>query len=421
MENDPLKVFWSWQSDVFPKSCRELIRSALADAVSAVGGDLGLEAADRPELDHDTKGEPGMVDIAAVILRKIAASAVFVADLTPLSEAANGKALPNPNVLVELGWAFHKPGLERVIGVLNTASGSEIEDLPFDIRHRRILTYNLPEDADEKTRAREHKRLTNSLRGALLTNLSASLTVAAAAVEVVGVPSKEGEPSIWATAADQITHHDAFGAAGKSVVNLIGGPRAYIRVIAAGWKDRPPRVSDIARLPQERVVWPRGGGSSGDFGACEEGFVRYWINGHEGGRPTTSDVSVYFTETGEFWVISGTAIGTASGRTMLRTDYVFQEWSDVMAKALAILDQFAADPVRKVEVGLTGLSDVHWPSAWASDSPLARRPAFKHASQSRNWDQQEQDRFLLDTCNSLRDLFGLPEVGPEELDRMLGR
>jgi hypothetical protein len=362
-----------------------------------------------------------MVEIAAVILRKIAASAVFVADLTPLARTPDGKALPNPNVLVELGWAFHKPGLERVIGVLNTASGSEIEDLPFDIRHRRILTYDLSEDADEKTRAKEYKNLLKSLRGALHTNLSVSLSEAAAAIEISGVPSKDGEPSIWATAADHITHHDAFGGAGRTVVTLIGGPRGYIRVIAAGWKERPPRVSDIARVPDERTVWPRGGGSSGDFGACEEGFVRYWINGKDGGRCTTSDVAVYFTETGEFWVISGTAIGTASERTMLRTDYLFKEWSDVMAKALAIFDQFGAGPARKVEVGLTGLSDVHWPSVWASESPPARRPAFRYVRQSRNWDGREQDQFLFEAYNALRDLFGLPVARPDEVDRMLGR
>jgi len=421
MASDSPKVFWSWQSDLFPKACRDFIRSALADAVGAVSTDLGLEDADRPELDHDTKGEAGMVDIAAVILRKIAASAVFVADLTPVAKAPDGKALPNPNVLVELGWAFYKPGLDRVIGVLNTASESDIENLPFDIRHRRVLTYHLEEEADEKTRTREYKRLVKSLTGALHTNLSASLNDVAAAVEIIGVTSKEGEPSIWATAAEAITHHDAFGGAGRTIVTLRGGPRGYVRVIPAGWKNRPPRVSDVARLRDGQTVWPRGGGTSGDFGACEEGFVRYWINGKEGDQNTTSDVALYFTETGEFWVISGTAIGVASGRAMLRTDFVFQEWSEAIVRSLVVFDQFGADAVRKVEVGFTGLKDVHWPSNWASESPPARRATFKHARQSRDWDLQKQDTFLLDAYNALRDLFGLVAVGPEEIARMLRR
>jgi hypothetical protein len=74
-----VKVFWSWQNDVTPKQNRHFIRNALADAVERVGDELGLEDADRPELDHDTLQTPGMADIAATILEKISRSAVFVA------------------------------------------------------------------------------------------------------------------------------------------------------------------------------------------------------------------------------------------------------------------------------------------------------------------------------------------------------
>jgi hypothetical protein len=101
-----MKVFWSWQSDVSPKTCRSFIRVALVAAIERVGVELGVEDADRPEIDHDTKGEAGMVDIPATILRKISEAAVFVADLMPIIRGQNGKALPNPNVCIELGWAM---------------------------------------------------------------------------------------------------------------------------------------------------------------------------------------------------------------------------------------------------------------------------------------------------------------------------
>jgi hypothetical protein len=105
-----LKVFWSWQDDLDPARHRHFIKTCLEEAVAQVGQELGLEDANRPELDHDTKNERGMVDIVATILRKIAESAVFVADVTPIGRSAGGKAVPNPNVLIELGWALREPG-----------------------------------------------------------------------------------------------------------------------------------------------------------------------------------------------------------------------------------------------------------------------------------------------------------------------
>ena len=136
-----MKVFWSWQNDIDPKSCRHFVRDALAEAVKEVGDEMGLDDAERPELDHDTKDEPGMVDIAATILNKASECAVFVADLTPIGRTDDGKALPNPNVLIELGWALNKPGFRRIIPIVNTANGFSPEDLPFDIRHKRVICY----------------------------------------------------------------------------------------------------------------------------------------------------------------------------------------------------------------------------------------------------------------------------------------
>src|SRR4051812_20666160 len=127
-----MKIFWSWQNDTPPRRNRHFIRAALSDAVTAVAGDFALDDAERPELDHDTKNTPGMAEIAATILDKIRSCAVFVADLTPIARSAEGKALPNPNVLIELGWALHKPGADRIIAVMNTADGWSAEDLPFD-------------------------------------------------------------------------------------------------------------------------------------------------------------------------------------------------------------------------------------------------------------------------------------------------
>src|SRR5450759_4670552 len=95
------KIFWSWQSDYSERTCRHFIRNALVEAIAQVVAESSLEDAERPEIDHDTKGERGMADIAVTILKKIASAAVFVADLTPIARSPKDKWLPNPNVMIE--------------------------------------------------------------------------------------------------------------------------------------------------------------------------------------------------------------------------------------------------------------------------------------------------------------------------------
>jgi len=63
-----VKVFWSWQSDVTPKENRWFIRDALVDAIKLAAIELAVAEAERPEIDQDTQGAAGMVDIAATIL-----------------------------------------------------------------------------------------------------------------------------------------------------------------------------------------------------------------------------------------------------------------------------------------------------------------------------------------------------------------
>ena len=44
-------------------------------------------------------------------------------------------------MLIELGYAIKALGPHRIVMVMNTAFGA-IEQLPFDLRLKRILTYN---------------------------------------------------------------------------------------------------------------------------------------------------------------------------------------------------------------------------------------------------------------------------------------
>jgi hypothetical protein len=66
-------------------------------------------------------------------------AAIF--DVTPVSTTAAGKELPNPNVMIELGYAIGKNGVDPLAMVMNTAHG-EPKDLPFDIRNRMVIRFH---------------------------------------------------------------------------------------------------------------------------------------------------------------------------------------------------------------------------------------------------------------------------------------
>jgi hypothetical protein len=46
---------------------------------------------------------------------------VFVADVTPINAGSDHRLCPNPNVLIELGYAVKALGWSRIVMVLNTA------------------------------------------------------------------------------------------------------------------------------------------------------------------------------------------------------------------------------------------------------------------------------------------------------------
>jgi hypothetical protein len=154
-------VFYSWQADLLNATNRGFIQEALEGAASAIASDASL--AIEPVVDRDTQGVPGSPDIAATIFAKIMTADVFVADVTIIGRT-DRRATPNPNVLIELGYALKALGHEKVILVFNRAFG-KIDELPFDLRARRVLAYDMP--ADEKARGPERKMLERQLEAAI--------------------------------------------------------------------------------------------------------------------------------------------------------------------------------------------------------------------------------------------------------------
>ena len=149
-------IFYSWQSDTRAAANRTLIQNALEAAAAELREDDSI--AIQPVVDRDTLAIPGAPDIAATILEKIDASAAIVSDVTIVNPSDSDRPSPNPNVLIELGYALKSLGERRVILVQNVFFGGP-ELLPFDLRQKRVLTYNSPPDADSRTEERHRLRV----------------------------------------------------------------------------------------------------------------------------------------------------------------------------------------------------------------------------------------------------------------------
>jgi hypothetical protein len=152
----PHTVFFSWQADRAPLNGRDLVEQALERAVARISEDTTVEKAVRDvAVDRDTKGLPGSPPIVDSIFHKIDKAAVFVPDLTFVGKRADGRPTPNPNVMIEYGWALKSLTHSRIVPVMNTAFGKPTAaSMPFDMRH--LLYPTVYSGSDTLSRDREY-------------------------------------------------------------------------------------------------------------------------------------------------------------------------------------------------------------------------------------------------------------------------
>lgn len=185
--------------DTHQSSGRHFVRDVLTNLAKDLNGVDKAEEAERPDLDeedggpdedrvdidHDTLGVGGSPRIADTILRKIEQAAVFVADVTPVGKTPGGKHLPNPNVMIELGYALRVMELERIVPVMNCAEGAALKNLPFDLRHWRApVNYSLSRDAGDD-RVEVANQLKDDLRRVIQQGLWAAAKASASETDVL--------------------------------------------------------------------------------------------------------------------------------------------------------------------------------------------------------------------------------------------
>jgi len=159
-----MKIFYSWQSDLDKKSNQYFLKDRLKEVIKGINGNLFSPV----RLDHDTKNESGSPEIKQTIFNKIDSTDIFISDVSIINQDSGHRKSPNPNVLIELGYAIPKIGWSQIILLYNEHYGHE-NDLPFDIRGRRLVKYSIkPDDTKSKLKQAEIKeKLSNAIKAIL--------------------------------------------------------------------------------------------------------------------------------------------------------------------------------------------------------------------------------------------------------------
>lgn len=337
----PHTVFLSWQADTPTSSGRNFIERALKDAVDSLHSDLEIEQAVRDELaiDRDTQGVPGTPPIVETIFNKINAAAVFVPDLTFVGERRDGRLTPNPNVLVEYGWALKALGHSCMVPIMNTEFGSpDGGGLPFDMRHlRNPLCYALTDAADAITRQRVRMRLAGELSNAISLILRSRPAVPAEVKPAFEAKSPKdgqarfrlrGEPlGISDGRGFRRTHHP---------VSATQGPTIWMRVMPCFAPGRSWSASDLRQMMQNTFLSPVGGDAYRDFShiRADDGFGIY------GGavEDTESPVVTFIFETGEIWSLNAYLIEAHGAIPMedMHLDKFLKVYADFLNDKLGI-------------------------------------------------------------------------------------
>lgn len=162
-----MTVFYSWQSDLPNETNRSMIAQCIKAAnlkIEEEGDSLSLL------FDEATRGAAGSPEIPVTILNKISNADIFIADITTINQDQNGKKTPNPNVLIELGYAIAELGWERIIMMYNKNYGDFPNDLPFDLDKRRVSTFAISSKDDKNGKGDLIHTLKIGISGIIQTN-----------------------------------------------------------------------------------------------------------------------------------------------------------------------------------------------------------------------------------------------------------
>lgn len=413
-----MRVFWSWQSDSPQNVGKLFVRDALSEVVSELSDDPELDPAERPDdIDHDTRDVPGSPPIAETILLKIREAGVFVADVTPVATSPAGRRVPNPNVMIELGYALAVLTNSRIVLVMNTAEGAALRTLPFDLRHwRGPVCYSLRRDATQSDRQTAFEQLKEDMRERLrpcLRAASAGQSSSSPQVELPsGFPPSETDKAVWSGLSTEFRGRPSLHGYGEVVLAVPSGPRLFVRVI-----------------PLQPFKASRSAMASTDSQGVYIGPLRYdafWTGVNELGAsawatPNGSNdllsVTQWVQQTGEFWGLWFSFIHDYRNAMHVSDLDVLSAVRNFLKRHIAVLENNGAVKPYSVRLGIVGLRDTLMPYGdriMRQASAVTNELEFDHVVE--HWSDETLADLLYGFATELYDAYG---VSPPSRDRLL--
>lgn len=386
-------VFYAWQSDRPTKINRNLVRKALDEAAERITGDdsVGVDVL----IDADTEGVVGTPPVTETILAKIAAADVFVPDLTFVAETDVGKLIPNPNVMIEYGYALHALTFKAMMPVMNTHFGPP-ESLPFDMGHVRHPTqYDAPPEISDVERRERRSKLSQTLEAIL--RLMIQDILSRSRTDIPFTPAQPSRPPAFFFQPTDVLVN--FGHPGEQEMRFKRDRAIYIRLFPT-YADQPrvglSRAIGVAASlkPPQHLI--NSLSNQNEWGA---------INLQPHGDGITSFTQIF--ETGELWGASEepfrdnntiAAIGVEKGFVAALDNYRLVYERDLKLR-----------PPFTIEFGATGLKGQHLlvPSVEFSSGELAgpiRRDSISRQYQLGSFDSAEWTAALRDFLIEFYDL-----------------
>ncbi|WP_108681784.1 hypothetical protein [Methyloceanibacter sp. wino2] len=373
-----LTVFFAWQSDTPTKIGKNFIRKALDNAAGRLNDDARLGV--KVIIDSDTQGLVGTPPITASILEKILKADVFAADLTFVAETEGGKLIPNPNVMIEYGYALNALGFEAMMPTMNTHYGAP-SNLPFDIGHlRHPVQYNISPTIADGERRTVRQTLTDQFE-AILRAVASHKAKSAREREPFVPRTPVRPPAFFFNASDLIAN---FGGPGEQELRFKRSRAVFIRLYPSYADRKPPRLADLDDLvakvkPMANEINPLH--TYNEFGATV--LVPH-------GTGITSFVQAF--ESGELWGISERPFrsGTPAFVIAIAAE---QAYTIALDNFIRVYERdFKFRPPFALELGAVGLRDLRLivPSHEYPSGELVG--PFRAASISRSYVLESTDR-----------------------------
>lgn len=406
-------VFWSWQSDTPKRETRDIIHSALEAALKDLSSDL-VEAM-RAEIDQGTKGVEGMELIAEEILRKIDEAFAFVADITAITvigEGPTAKWLPNPNVMLELGYARRSLTRRRVIAVFNTAFGPpRHEELPFDLRHLSgSIAYSLPKGAPRQELGKQREYLRKRFAMQLKAMIGSQTVEQEAPQWHERLPS---DPSVWEEAYNPLP---VSSHAGRQDVIVASGPRLYARLLPAHQASGQvisgglfPNSPDHLKPIGDRDLRGLSGGQTAN------GYAIYQPVGDD---RVTKTIARWYEDNGEIWAVSTHGFYAREGQFAFALDEVARDLMRWVVCAQSSARAAGGDGPFSLRLGAVGLERVFWEGGLydpQSNLRLGLRPSVEVGLEIASGERQEVVKAVLTFVNAVAKACGVPPLQAEAI------